>query len=55
MITRALREVSAVERGDLVHLRGREPALALHWFGNDVMLAFETDDDRDRAATLLGG
>lgn len=55
VITRALREVSAVERGDLVHLRGREPALALHWFGNDVMLAFETDDDRDRAATLLGG
>ena len=55
VITRALREVSAIERGDLVQLRGREPALALHWFGNDVMLAFETDDDRDRAATLLGG
>lgn len=53
VITRAMREVSAVERGDLVHVHGREPALALHWFGNDVILAFETDDDRDRAAALV--
>lgn len=53
VITRALREVSAVERGDLVHVHGREPALALHWFGNDVLLTFETDEDRDRAAALV--
>lgn len=55
VITRALREVSAVERGELVHVHGREPALALHWFGNDVLLAFQTDDDRDRAIALLSG
>ena len=55
VISRALREVSAVERGDLVHVHGREPALALHWFGNDVMLAFASDEDRDRAAALLSG
>ncbi|MEO8511159.1 MAG: hypothetical protein ABI534_07950 [Chloroflexota bacterium] len=55
VITRALREVSAIERGDLVHVHGRKPSLALHWFGNDVMLAFETDADRDRAAALLSG
>lgn len=55
VITRALREVSAVERGNLVHVRRREPAMAVHWFGNDVLLVFETDDDRDRAAALLSG
>ena len=52
-ISQALREISASERGDLVRVRGRSPALALHWFGNDVVLAFETDADRDRAAALL--
>ena len=52
-ISQALREISASERGDLVRVRGRAPALALHWFGNDVVLAFETDADRDRAAAIL--
>lgn len=54
-ITQAMRGVSAVEPGDLVHVRGREPALALHWFGNDVVLAFGSDADRDRAASVLAG
>jgi hypothetical protein len=52
-ITQSLRAISAIERGDLVHVRGREPALALHWFGNDVVLAFATDADRDRATALV--
>lgn len=52
-ISQALREISASERGDLVRVRGRAPALALHWFGNDVVLAFESDADRDRAAALV--
>ncbi len=52
-ITQSLRAISAIEPGDLVHVRGREPALALHWFGNDVVLAFGTDADRDRATALV--
>lgn len=54
-ITRAMGAVSALEVGELIDLRGRRPALAAHWFGNDIVLGFSSLEERDRAARLLAG
>jgi hypothetical protein len=45
--------LGSVERGEVVSLHGRRPALWAHWFGADLRLTFETAAERDLAARAV--
>ncbi len=42
-----------LDRGAVVTVRSRHPALWLHWFGSDARLVFDDPQARDRAEALL--
>jgi hypothetical protein len=46
--------LGSVERGYVIRLHGRRPALWIHWFGTDLRLVFESEADRDMAAAAIG-
>jgi hypothetical protein len=52
-VPRELGTWSALHVGELRFVAGRQPALRASWYGSQVQLAFESDADRDAAATVL--
>lgn len=53
VIPRALGGLGATEIGDLVALRGGQPALQIGWFGSQVLLVFTDRATRDTAAAVV--
>jgi len=45
--------LGGIERGEVISLRGRRPALWAHWFGTDLRLTFDSTEDRDLAAQAI--
>ena len=45
--------MGSTEKGEVVSVRGVQPALLARWYGTDLRLTFGSADDRDAAATML--
>ncbi len=45
--------MGSIEKGEVVSVRGVQPALLARWYGTDLRLTFGSAEDRDAAATML--
>jgi hypothetical protein len=52
-VPRELSTWSALHVGELRYVVGRRPALRASWYGSQLELAFDSDADRDAAASML--